>query len=855
MNFRFPNTRFPFLKKLWSVSGSVTCIGLIFCCCSLPAQAGTSQDAGADNDNATGISIFPSAVELFGSTSQQKLLVQRVQGGAILGAVTEDLVWKSQDPEIAVVNNGTVTPVGDGITELTVEVGEWRTSVSVQVRQANDDLEQDFERHVLPVISKAGCNQGACHGALAGKGGFRLSLRGYNPAGDYFTMTQEARGRRLELSEPGRSLVLAKPSGAIPHKGGIRLPVDSDGYRIIAEWIQSGAQPPRSDAPELTNLAVYPPHVQLKKDRSQAFVVVATYSDGRVEDVTPWAKFSSTDETIARVDSTGTVNVLGHGEGAVVVWFSSKLALARLVVPYDHPLNPLVFDALPAANTIDRLINQQLKELRLEPSPRCTDEVFLRRAYLDSTGTLPTPQQVETFLDDARDDKRARLVDQLLASENYVDYWSYKWSDLFLVNGRRLRPKAVKAYYRWIRDHVERNTAWDQVVREVLTATGSSIDNGATNFYALHQDPESMTENVCQAFLGLSIGCAKCHNHPLEKWTNDEYYAMANFFSRVKAKGWGGDGRSGDGVRTLFVVDRGDLIQPLTGRPQLPKPLDAPPLPEDATGDRRHYLADWLVSADNPYFARSVANRVWANFWGQGIVDPVDDMRISNPPRNEALLHALADHLVQSKFDLKSLMREILNSEAYQRSSSPRPSNRAEHHYYSRFYPRRLSAEVMLDAISQATGVPSEFAQIGYDGNDFQATSEYPRGTRAIELHDSAVVSRFLETFGRNERDITCECERSNTPSIVQVLHINNGTTINDRLRDEKSCVARAISDDLSWAEIIDQAYLRTLCRRPSVEQRRQLESELSTSNVERRVLIEDLYWSLMSTREFLFNH
>ena len=422
------------------------------------------------------------------------------------------------------------------------------------------------------------------------------------------------------------------------------------------------------------------------------------------------------------------------------------------------------------------------------------------------------------------------------------------------MTGERLRPESVKAYYEWVRRHVADNTPWDEFARLIVTAQGSSHENGATNFYALHQDPETMSENVSQAFLGLSIGCAKCHNHPLEKWTNQQYYAMANLFARVRAKGWGGDPRNGDGLRTLLVVDRGELVQPLTGKPQPPTPLDGTPLSFDAAGDRREHLADWLTDPENPYFARAITNRVWANFLGVGLVEQVDDMRASNPASNEELLATAAQFLVDHHFDLKALMREIMRSETYQRSSQPLPENADEKRFYSRYYPRRMMAEVLLDAISQVTGVPSEFNEIAYPGADRQATDFYPLGTRALQLYDSAVHSYFLQTFGRNERAITCECERSDEPSMVQVLHISNGDTINAKLSADDNNVARFTNTHDRAYTIIEQLYLTALSRYPTDQEMARL-LEFFASSADKRLVVEDLFWSVLSSREFLFNH
>ena len=430
---------------------------------------------------------------------------------------------------------------------------------------------------------------------------------------------------------------------------------------------------------------------------------------------------------------------------------------------------------------------------------------------------------------------------------------------MLLVNGRLLRPKGVEAYYKWIHNEVKQNTPWDEFARRIVTSTGSSVENGATNFFALHQDPQNMAENVSQAFLGLSIACAKCHNHPLEKWTNNQYYAFANLFSRVRAKGWGGDFRSGDGVRTLYVAQKGELVQPLTGKPQPPTPLDGEPLSFESTGDRRIPLANWLTSPENPYFARSITNRVWANFFGVGIVEEVDDLRRSNPASNAELLDAAANYLVKNKFDLKSLMRLILQSKSYQQSSQPLEQNADERRFYSRYFVRRMMAEVLLDAASQVTDVPTPFTHIGFPGGDRQETKLYPKGTRAIQLYDSAVESYFLKAFGRNDRAITCECERSDEPSLVQVLHIANGDTLNGKLKAKENRISKLLAAEMTDEQRLEEIYLATLARFPSEKEKKAMLAAIQEVSAEdadqRRIVYEDVVWSLMSTVEFLFNH
>ncbi len=713
-----------------------------------------------------------------------------------------------------------------------------------------------FRRDVLPILSKANCNGGGCHGALAGKGGFRLSLFGYNPEADHLAITREAGGRRVELSDPGASLLLTKPTTLVKHKGGKRLETDSDDYRTLARWIAQGAPGPKADDPTLTELTVSPAEKTVREGQALQLQVRAKFSDGVERDVTRWTKFASTDETVASVDGSGNVSVIGPGAGAITAWYSSQIVIARLTSPFSNTIPAEVFAQAPRANFIDDLVLAQLQRLNLKPSPPADDATFVRRAFLDTIGRLPTPVEVESFVRDSAADKHARLADALFARPEFVDYWTYKWSDVFLVSGAKLRPDAVRAYYGWIRARVTDNTPWDRLVRELVTARGSSVEEGASNFYAVHQDAESMAENVSQAFLSLSINCARCHNHPLEKWTNDQYYQFANLFARVRAKGWGGDPRNGDGKRTLYVESRGDLIQPRTGRPQPPAPLDAPPIPADDLGDRREVLADWLTSPANPYFTRAIANRVWANFLGVGLVESVDDLRASNPASNEALLAALAKFTAEQRYDLRALMRLILTSQTYRRSNEVLSENRDDRRHYSRHFPRRLSAEVLADALADITGRPETFNEIVLSDGSTEKTTLQTNAVRALQLTDSAVKSYFLKTFGRNQREITCECERSNQPSLVQVLHLSNGGTINDKLVEKDGRLAKLLATNPTPEQLVREAWLLCLGRPPTERERAEFVRALAEAPADqKREVAEDLFWSLLTNREFLFQH
>jgi hypothetical protein len=740
-----------------------------------------------------------------------------------------------------------------------------------------------FRNDVQPVLAKAGCSSGACHGAAAGQGGFKLSLRGYDDEGDWRTITRGAFGRRLVPSDPGRSLLLMKPTTAVPHKGGHRFDVDAPDYKILSEWIAAGTPPPRKEDPRIQRLEIEPAHATLQPGASQQLTVRAHFSDGSTRDVTRWVKFTDANASVTQVDDTGGVKVMGFGGGAITAWYLSKIAIASVTVPYTNTVAAEVFAKAPKRNFIDELVLEKLRELNLPPSPRCTDSEFIRRAFLDTIGALPTAEEVSAFLADCSSRReeahssqsaignrqsaidqslltsaatnssapaRDRLIDSLLSRPEFVDYWTYKWSDLLLVSSDRLRTATMWSYYHWIRNNVAANTPWDQFVRAIVTARGSTLENGAANFYALHEDPPSLAETTTQAFLGMSINCAKCHNHPMEKWTNDEYFGFANLFARVRTKAG-----ASDSEKIVFTASQGDINQPLRGRPQAPRPLDSAPLPIDDPGDRREALAAWLTSRDNPYFARSIVNRVWANYFGVGLVEKVDDLRITNPASHEKLLSATAKFLADQKFDLKALMRAILQSETYQRSSESLSENADDTRFYSRYYPKRLMAEVLLDAYSQVTGVPTEF-RTDLRNQNRGLGDKYPAGLRALQLPDTRVFSYFLTTFGRPDRLKTCECERADEPSMAQALHIANGDTLNQKLAAKDNVIARLATAKVTPEKIINDACLASLSRLPTAEEKAKfLEAFKNTSDADRRQLVEDVYWAMLSSREFLFNH
>ena len=695
-----------------------------------------------------------------------------------------------------------------------------------------------FRNNVQPVLAKAGCNAGACHGAAAGQNGFRLSLRGYDDQGDYLALTRQALGRRVNLADPGRSLLLLKSTATIPHKGGKRFEVDSREYQIIADWIASGAPGPKAEDARIDRIELLPNHVVLTNGASQQLTVRAHFNDGHSEDVTRWVKYTAANASVTEISDDGAVKVIGNGEGAITAWYLSRIAIATVTVPYTNSIAPEIFAKAERRSFIDDLILKKLQNLNIPPSPRSSDSEFLRRVYLDTTGILPTAEEVRSFLADESPKKRDALIEKLLQRPEFVDYWAYKWSDLFLVSSRTLQPAAMWSFYNWIHDNVAANTPWDVLAKRVVTAQGSTVANGAANFFVLHDNPADLSENTSQAFLGMSINCAKCHNHPMEKWTNDQYYQMANLFARVRTKSG-----PADGERIVFAAASGDLVQPLRGKPQTPAPLDGETISLDHPGDRREHLAKWLVSPENPYFTRAIVNRIWANYFGVGLVESVDDLRVTNPSSNEELLSAAAHFLADKKYDLKALMRAILQSEAYQRTSQPLAGNEDETRFYSRYYPKRLMAEVLLDAFSQVTGAPTEF-------------KSYPKGARALQLPDSKVESYFLASFGRPEREKTCSCERTVEPSVTQVLHLFNGDTLNKKLAAKDNAVEKLISAKTSAESIVETAYLSALARSPTDSEKSKFVAALQNApEKEFRAVVEDVYWAVISSREFLFNH
>jgi hypothetical protein len=787
------------------------------------------------------LTILPNDIVLRGQGTRQQLLVEARVGNVYAGDRTPGCAFSSSNPHVASLDaEGVVTAVADGRAIVTARCGERGTSTIVQVERAFAPYATTFRNHVIPVMTKAGCNSGPCHGAAAGKNGLKLTLRGYDPELDYLSLTRQAEARRIDKVEPARSLMLLKPTLAVSHGGGKRFVPASPAYRVIAHWIASGTPAPAEWDPVLTRLEVFPDAARLKPGDKQPILVRAHFSDGHAEDVTRWAKFATSEGAVASVDDDGLVKVEGPGEAAVSAWYLSRLVTARITSPFPNAIDPAVYTRASRANFIDALVLEKLEELNIDPSPLSSDTEFLRRAYLDAAGILPTPEEVRSFVADTRPDKRARTIDGLLERPEFVDYWAYKWSDLLLVSSRRLATNAMWSYYNWIRESVAANKPWDRMARELVTASGNTLSNGAANYYVLHKDPIDVTENMAMTFMGFSITCARCHNHPLEKWTQKDYYRMANLFSRIAVKNG-----SERGDLIVYPARTGDINHPRLNVPLPPRPLDGPELPLDSAKDRREFFADWLVAPENPFFARSLVNRVWRNFMGRGLVEAVDDIRDANPPSNPALLAALTRDFVAHGFDVKHLVRTIMNSTTYQLTSVPTATNAADLKYHSHYIARRLPAEVMLDAIGQVTGIREDFP--GYPGR------------RALQLPDATVDSYFLNAFGRPPRITAAHSERQEEPSITQALHVINGDTVNAKLRDERSIVATLLKENVDNRAAVDRLYVAALNRFPSEDELRRLTEVMDRAqadeSVSRRQVLEDVAWAILTGREFLFNH
>ncbi|MCA9176147.1 MAG: DUF1553 domain-containing protein [Planctomycetales bacterium] len=788
----------------------------------------------ADAVTTGGLAVSPARVALERPEASQQLLVLTADGAG----VTREATYESGNPAVATVDaRGRVKPQGDGATKVLIRYGEQVAEVPVEVRHIHDPPPVSFRYEVLPVLTKAGCNAGGCHGKAEGQNGFRLSIFGFDHVADHNALIKEARGRRVSLVAPDRSLLLRKGDASLPHGGGQKLEPGSAWHRLVRRWIAEGGRLDDESSPQVRSIEVLPEFLSLGSRQHRQLRVTAIYSDGSRRCVTGEAEFQSNDAEVAQVDHEGLVTTTDvPGEAAVLVRYMGQVAVTRVQLPRERGKS---LEQPPTDNFVDELAWSKFEQLGIAPSERADDGMFLRRVYLDTIGRLPTVAEARAFLDDDATDKRDRLIDALLERPEYATFWAMKWADILRVDKAIVSPQGAVGMTRWLRRQFAGNRPYHEWAAEIVTARGATTAESPAAFYQVHGEPEVAGRAISQVFLGVRIECAQCHHHPFERWGQEDYFAFSGFFTSVKLQ------KSGTAQKLVLQPGK-DLQHPRTGEPVPPAGLGAPA--EDLTElpDRRAAVAAWMTSPDNPYFARMIANRIWAHYFDRGLVEPIDDLRATNPATNEPLLAALAKHMQDGGFDLKAFTRTLLRSRLYQLSSAPSPENEADRQNYSHAAWKSIPAEVLLDSIADATESPNEF-------------NGWPKGVRAIEVWDNRMPSYFFQVFGRPQRVTVCECERGDAPSIAQALHLMNSPETVRKLRDREGRAARLAASPLSNEQIIEEVYLATLSRRPRDEESKWMLQAFSTNTTKtaslRREAVEDILWALLNSREFVFNH
>lgn len=794
--------------------------------------------------------VSPAQVRLDRNFERVQLLVTEVAGAGSTSNRSNDLTAKSQfssnNPAVATVNSqGNLQVVSNGQATITVTHEGISKTVNVDASGVVPNPVVSFSEQILPILYKAGCNGGACHASQHGKGGFTLSVMGFDPLADRNMIVRDRMQRRINLLDPADSLVLKKPLQEVPHGGGRRLSRDSNDYRILEAWIAGGAPEPKADAPKVDRLIVTPSNRIGTPGFQQQLRVEAVYSNGVTRDVTAWARFDSMDDSVVNVSSGGVVSAVGRGQSPVMVRFEGQAEIALMVIPFSDRVELTGWQNL---TFVDELASAKFRELGVEPVGLCDDATFVRRAFLDAIGALPTREEALAFVDSPDPDKRRKLVDQLLGfdpdparniyNDRYAAFWALKWADLIRNTSTRLGDQGMWALHNWLRESFRINKPFDQFVRELVTAKGSIFSNGPANYFRIADNAPDLAETTSQLFLGTRLLCAKCHHHPFEKYSQADYYGFAAFFSRVAVKGSAEFGNFG-GESVVWVRSAGEVTHPRTGQVMKPTPLDGEPV--DDPLDRRIALARWLTSTENLTFSRAVVNRMMAALLGRGLVDPVDDMRATNPPSNPALMQALADDFRSNGFNLKHLLRRIMQSRLYQLDSQPTAQNLADTRFYSHYLVKRLSAEPLLDAIDYATGSPTKFPNL-------------PLGTRAVELPDANYTHPFLVTFGKPKRASVCECERTPDENLAQALHTLNGDVIATKIADGNGRIAKLLAEKKTHDEIVEELFATTLSRRPT-DAEKQLAQTFLTSSPSPLECYQDLLWGLINSKQFLFVH
>jgi len=795
------------------------------------------------------LQAWPERLALAGAEDLQRFVVQATFADGTTADVTEHVRIAVGDPTVIGIDGTRVAPLADGATVVSLGWRDRVIDLPVSVTQAAAARPVSFRRDVMPALTKGGCNSGPCHGSASGQDGFRLSLFGFDPDGDHFRITGQLPARRVNLALPAESLLREKAIGVVPHTGGQRFVPGGELDRTLLAWLETGAPADPGPVPQPVELLLHPPRNVLEgAGARQQLAVLARYSDGSDRDVTALSAFFSSADSVAKVDGSGAVTAGQRGEAFVLARFATLTVGTPVIVlpaglPYSKP-------ALPETSWVDPLVHAKLDDLRIVPSASCDDATFLRRVWLDLVGLAPPAEEVRRFLADGSPEKRAAAVDALLGRKEFSELWVMKFAELLQMRtdeNNRIPYKATLLYFHWLEEQIARNVPFDRVVRELLSASGGTFKSPAANYYQVERDTLKVAENVAQVFLGMRIQCAQCHNHPFDRWTMDDYYGFAAFFSQVGRK-------NGEDPRETIVYDSrgGEVSHPVGGRVMAPKFLGGA-TPDVSTKDRRAVLAEWLTARDNPWFARNLVNLVWAHFFGVGIVDPVDDVRVSNPPSNPGLIAEMSRRFIESDYDFKGLVRAIVTSQAYQRAAVPNETNALDERNASRALPRRIRAEILLDVISTVTATPNKFPGL-------------PLGARAVQIADGNVSNYFLQTFGRASRATVCSCEVKMEPNLSQALHLLNGDATTPRIRDG-GVMGQFLAAGKSTAEIVEELWLACLARPPTMAERERVLAQLPGPTLDAagaatapdpallQTALEDLFWALLNSKEFAFNH
>jgi Protein of unknown function (DUF1549)/Protein of unknown function (DUF1553) len=789
--------------------------------------------------------IEPSTIALVGSEGQQVAVsIEEPDGSS--SDVTAAVRYLVDPPVVAEVSeSGLVSPRSGGKARLLVDLEGRRAEAPIEVREFARTRPPSYRLDVAALLSKAGCNSGPCHGNINGKGGFRLSLRGDDPAFDLLALTRDSFGRRLDVAEPSRSLIVLKPTGRVPHEGGQRFSAGSPEAVALLGWVAGGARDDLGTAPKLVRLDVFPAHrIASAPSLRQQIVVTATFSDGSRRDVTRQSAFDVNDPTQVSVTPEGRVEAKRPVEAVVAVRYLNGRGVSRLAFLPDRP--GFAWRDPPANNVVDALVLAKLKAHKIHPSGPSTDAAFLRRAYLDALGLLPTPAEARSFLADPDPDKRSKLVDRLLARPEFADFWALKWADLLRNEEKTMGAKGLWIFQRWLRDQVARDVPLDVFARSLVSSTGSTYENPPASFHRTNRDPMTAAETIGQVFLGVRLQCARCHNHPFDAWTQDDYFGLAAYFGNVRRKQLNNvrtdtfDSHEINGDEMIYLEGQPGTIQPRTGEKLEPKPPHGPRPALGDDPDALKALAGWLT-ADNPQFARNMANRAWYHLMGRGLVEPVDDFRDSNPPTNPALLDALAVELVKEGYRLRPMVALIMKSRTYGLDARPEEANVDDEINFSHAAVRLLPAEVLLDAIGQVLEKTESFDRA-------------PLAMRSVQMPGARPGGSFLKTFGKPDRLLTCECERSDSTTLAQAFQLINGESIRSKLLDDDNRIGRLIRSGAADPAILDEIYLAALGHEPDATRRTAILDHVGRS-ADRRKAWEDVTWALLNSKEFLLRH